>query len=68
VVTSKPIKKTALLAKAGGVVALARLFGISHSAVSQWGETVPQDRINELRLDAKTSHWFTKEGDLRARG
>lgn len=48
---------------AGGTVALAQIFGISHSAVSQWGDEIPRARVFELMQ--KRPEWFFKNGNLR---
>ena len=44
---------------AKGRNALARLLGITGSAVSQWGETVPELRVYQIR--AKKPHWFRRK-------
>lgn len=48
---------------AGGTVALAQIFEISHSAVSQWGDTIPKARTFELRT--KRPEWFFKNGNIK---
>ena len=42
--------------KAGGVLQLAKMLGISRAAIYQWGKDVPQARVWQL----KTLHpeWF----------
>ncbi len=57
------IKTKSAEALAGGTVALAQIFGISHSAVSQWGEDIPEAREYELRV--KRPDWFFKNGNIR---
>jgi transcriptional repressor of cell division inhibition gene dicB len=42
--------------KAGSAVALAKLLGITRQAISQWGDTVPQARLWQLR--ALRPKWF----------
>ena len=34
---------------AGSAAALAKLLGLTDSAISQWGETVPELRVYKLR-------------------
>lgn len=48
---------------AGGTVALAEIFGITHNAVSQWGETIPRSREFELRV--KRPEWVADDGTLK---
>ena len=43
---------------AGSTTALAKLLGITQSAVSQWGEDVPQGRLWQLRV--LRPKWFSK--------
>ena len=57
------IKTQQAEAWAGGTVALAAIFGISHSAVSQWGEELPEARGYELQV--KRPEWFFQNGNLR---
>ena len=48
------MKTTDVLEKLGGNAATARLLGITHGAVSQWGDEPPllqQYRLRELRPD-----------------
>lgn len=47
--------KTAI-EKAGGIVALAALLGISRQAVYQWPEQVPEARLWQLRV--LKPEWF----------
>lgn len=57
---------------AGSSTALASLLGISVAAVSQWGETLPQQRVWQLRV--LCPHWFSqgsnpeKDSKLAAQG
>jgi DNA-binding transcriptional regulator YdaS (Cro superfamily) len=44
---------------AGGTKALAQLFGISPSAISQWGDEVPEGRVWQLRVIKP--EWFKAE-------
>lgn len=48
---------------AGSATALAELFDITLSAVSQWGEELPQPRYWELRV--KKPAWFNADGSTR---
>ena len=57
------IKTKDARAHAGGVVALAKIFGILHNSVSQWGENLPEARTHELRQ--KRPQWFFKNGKLK---
>jgi hypothetical protein len=43
---------------AGNAAALAKLLGITPSAITQWGENVPEKRVWQMRL-LKPS-WFRK--------
>jgi hypothetical protein len=49
---------------AGSATALAGVFDITLSAISQWGEEVPQPRYWELRV--KRPDWFNADGEVRA--
>jgi len=42
--------------KAGGVLQLAKMLGISRAAIYQWGKDVPQARVWQLR--ALRPEWF----------
>jgi transcriptional repressor of cell division inhibition gene dicB len=42
--------------KAGSAMALAKLLGITRQAISQWGDTVPQARLWQLK--ALKPSWF----------
>ena len=48
---------------AGGHKALADLFGITQSAISQWGEDVPQAREWQLRVIKP--EWFAEPKTAR---
>jgi len=65
-VSTKPTPK-AVIEKAGGVTALAKVFGISHGAVSQWRNLrrLPRGRLMELQYQHKPE-WFNKDGSLRS--
>ena len=49
------------IARAGGATALAALLDITPSAVSQWGEDVPQPRYWQLRVLRPA--WFKETKD-----
>lgn len=56
--------KTELAEKwAGGTVALAAIFEITHNSVSQWGKTIPRSREFELRV--KRPEWVNEDGSLK---
>lgn len=44
--------------KAGSTTALAGILGISVAAVSQWGETIPEQREWQLRV--LRPEWFAE--------
>lgn len=48
---------------ATSAAALASIFGITPSAVSQWGEELPEARYWELRV--KKPEWFNPDGSTR---
>lgn len=48
---------------ATSATALADVFGITLSAVSQWGDELPQSRYWELRV--KRPNWFNADGTAR---
>jgi predicted transcriptional regulator len=50
------MNKQDAIAKARGVKHLAALLDVTPSAVSQWGEELPQARMWQLRL--KKPSWF----------
>lgn len=43
---------------AGSAAELSRILGITQSAVSQWGEEVPE--LSLFRLKARKPKWFKK--------
>lgn len=43
---------------AGNAAALAKLLGITPSAITQWGENVPEKRVWQMRL--LKPRWFRK--------
>jgi hypothetical protein len=47
--------------KAGGVSALADLLKITPSAISQWGDEVPDARVWQLRV--LKPEWFAAAND-----
>ena len=53
------MNKAHFIQLAGGQSALAQLLGISQAAISQWGETVPQSRIWQLKVIKP--EWFAQE-------
>ena len=53
-------KKQAIQLAGGTAKALADLLGLTESAVSQWGEDLPQLRVYQLR-DLKPD-WFSRAG------
>jgi hypothetical protein len=54
------MKSSDAISLAGGVVALADILGITHGAVSQWGDEIP--RLREYELREKRPEWFGKNG------
>jgi DNA-binding transcriptional regulator YdaS (Cro superfamily) len=50
------MKKITAIAFAGNANKLANLLGINRSAISQWGEDVPQKRLEQLK--ALKPEWF----------
>jgi hypothetical protein len=44
---------------AGSAKALADIFGITESAVSQWGDEIPELRV--LQLEKLRPDWFQKK-------
>jgi hypothetical protein len=52
------------IALAGSPSALASLFEITTSAVSQWGVDIPHSRYWELRV--KKPEWFNPDGSAKA--
>jgi DNA-binding transcriptional regulator YdaS (Cro superfamily) len=53
------MNKTKAIEKAGGLRALARLLDITPSAISQWGDALPQARLWQLKVIQPT--WFKNE-------
>lgn len=53
------MKTDQAISKAGNAAALAKLLGITPSAISQWGEDVPQNRVWQLRV--LKPEWFHGE-------
>lgn len=49
---------------AGSSTALATMLGITVSAVSQWGDTIPESRIWQLRV--LRPEWFSEKAPRRA--
>lgn len=43
---------------AGNAASLAKLLGITPSAITQWGENVPEKRVWQMRLLRPS--WFRK--------
>lgn len=52
------MKTSQAITQAGSAAALAKMLGITQSAISQWGENVPQPRVWQLQV-MKPS-WFRK--------
>jgi DNA-binding transcriptional regulator YdaS (Cro superfamily) len=52
------MNKSDAIAKAGSITQLARLLGISHQAVSKWGDKMPLLQVYRLR-EIKP-RWFRK--------
>lgn len=50
------MKKAEAIQKAHGLGQLAAIFEISKSAISQWPEEIPAQRIYELKV--KRPEWF----------
>lgn len=44
-----PVKKKDGIAIAGSAAKLARIFGVSRSAITQWGEWMPPYRVMQLK-------------------
>jgi len=59
------MKTQTAIALAGSATALAELLGITPSAISQWGEDVPQARLWQLRVIRPK--WFSKAEKLAAK-
>ena len=58
------MKKRKALELAGSGKALAELLGVSQSAVSQWSEELPQQRVWQLKV--LRPEWFS--GDAAMQG
>jgi transcriptional repressor of cell division inhibition gene dicB len=54
--TMRAMETHEAIQKAGSAMALAKLLGITRQAISQWGDTVPQARLWQLR--ALRPKWF----------
>lgn len=50
------MKKDQAIAKAGSKAKLARLLGVTKSAVSQWGDELPE--LQRYRLKEMRPRWF----------
>lgn len=44
------MNKSDVLSYFGGVAATAKALGISHVAVSKWGDTIPQGRAYQIEV------------------
>jgi DNA-binding transcriptional regulator YdaS (Cro superfamily) len=53
------MKTQQAIERAGSAAGLARLLGITQSAICQWGEEIPQARIWQLK--ALRPSWFRGE-------
>jgi hypothetical protein len=53
------MKTDQAISKAGNAAALAKLLEITPSAISQWGEDVPQNRVWQLKV--LKPEWFQGE-------
>ncbi|WP_445399903.1 Cro/CI family transcriptional regulator [Zobellella sp. An-6] len=47
------MKKRDVIKHFGGVLATAKALGISHVAVSRWGEEIPQGRAYQIQVITK---------------
>jgi hypothetical protein len=54
---TETVKKQTAIDLAGGVGKLAEILGVTSSAVSLWGEDLPEGRYWKLRT--LRPHWFT---------
>lgn len=52
------MEKKRAIELAGGVTALAKILGIAPAAVSQWGHTIPDARVWQLKVIRP--EWFPK--------
>lgn len=57
------MKTETAIDKAGTPKALAELLGITQSAISQWGDELPQAR--EWQLKVLRPEWFEEKKDQR---
>lgn len=59
------MSKVAAIELAGSSAELARILGITRSAIGQWGDQVPMQRVWQLRV--LRPEWFQKRrADLEA--
>lgn len=58
------MKKADAIALAGSQEALAELLGITSSAITQWGEMVPESRVWQLKV--LRPKWFRKAAGVSA--
>ena len=58
------MKKQDAIRWAGSPSALAALFAITRSSVSQWGKALPQARVWQLRVLRPL--WFNEDGSPKA--
>jgi hypothetical protein len=56
------MKTEQAIALAGSAAALAKLLGITDSAISQWGEDVPTARVWQLRV--LKPEWFAERAQV----
>lgn len=60
------MKTEQAISRAGGTKPLAEILGITSSAISQWGDEMPESRVWQLRV--LRPEWFgegpaSREGD-----
>lgn len=55
------MKTSQAIKRAGSVILLARLLGITHQAIYKWGDEVPSS--SEARLRFMRPEWFRKRAD-----
>lgn len=60
----RTMKTQTAITLAGGHTALAKILGITSSAIHQWGETVPPLRVFELK--ELRPEWFLKAKQAEA--
>lgn len=53
---NRRMSKEFAIYKAGGVLQLSKLLGISRAAIYQWGKEIPQARVWQLK--ALKPEWF----------